>query len=97
MTQTILDQPQSAVWTLALDEIQSTGVKLRPNLPFSGPGDFTGARTAVTRAASLPLSMLLEPVAFDPLTVADDRDFLRLIAEQPTLPEAIRSRLAKLY
>ncbi len=37
-----LDAPQPVVWSLSLDEIQPTGVDLRPRLPFNGPRDFTG-------------------------------------------------------
>jgi 5-methylthioadenosine/S-adenosylhomocysteine deaminase len=43
------------------------------------------------------LSQLLVPIALDPLTVADDRNFLEEIAAQPNVPEAVRSRLAALY
>ena len=92
-----LDAPRPVVWSLALDEIESTGVDLRPRLPFAGPNDFTGPEPTALRAASAPLSTLLQPIALDPLTVADDADFLAAIAAQPNLPEAVRSGLAELY
>ena len=37
------------------------------------------------------------PIALDPLTVADDANFLTDIANQPNLPESIRTGLADLY
>ena len=91
-----LDAPQPVVWSLALDEIQSTGVDQRPRLPFAGPRDFTGPDLQAARAAVL-LSSLLQPIELDPLTVADDSNFLAEIAKQPNLPEAVRTGLAKLY
>jgi len=97
-----LDAPEPVVWSLALDEIQDTGVELRPRLPFSGPRDFTGPermarRGAVAAAASAPLSKILKPIKLDPLTVVDDRDFLDQIETQPNVPDAIRRGLRELY
>lgn len=91
------DMRESVVWTLALDEIQATGTDLRPRLPFNGPRDFTGPHRVLQRAAAAALSELLQPVALDPLTVADDPNFLTEIANQPNLPEPIRTGLARLY
>ena len=92
-----LDAPEPIVWSLALDEIQATAVDLRPRLPFDGPADFTGPERLPLMAPSVPLSVLLQPIALDPLTVADDRDFLSQIARQPNLPDAVRNGLAALY
>ena len=92
-----LDAPEPVVWSLALDEIQDTGVDFRPRLPLNGPRDFTGPERVSTRAVSAPLSTILEPVALDPLTVADDSDFLRSIENQPNLPAPVRKGLAGLY
>jgi len=91
-----LDAPQPVVWSLALDEIQPTGVEQRTRLPFDGPRDFTGPELFAARATT-PLSTLLQPIELDPLTVADDANFLARIAVQPNLPEAVRAGLAKLY
>lgn len=91
-----LDAPQPVVWSLALDEIQATGVGQRPQLPFEGPHDFTGPDLFAARA-SVALSTILQPVKLDPLTVADDPGFLTSIAAQPNVPEVIRIELAKLY
>ena len=49
------------------------------------------------RAASAPLSTILKPITLDPLTVADDPNFLLKIAGQPNVPEAVRNGLAQLY
>ncbi len=95
--QAVLDIREPVVWTLALDEIQDTGTDLRPRLPLNGPRDFTGSTRLSQRATALPLSQLLQPLALDPLTVADDSNFLTEIANQPNLPDPIRSNLATLY
>ena len=92
-----LDAPEPVVWSLALDEIRDTGVDQRPRLPFDGPRDFTGPERALLRAASAPLSTILQPITLDPLTVADDPNFLAEIASQPNVPEAVRNGLARLY
>ncbi|MFT3720549.1 amidohydrolase family protein [Pseudorhodoferax sp.] len=93
----MLDAPQPVVWSLALDEIQDTGVVLRPRLPFDGPADYSGVETVAARAPAPPLSAILEPIALDPLTVADDAQFLQRIAAQPNVPPAVRDNLASLY
>jgi 5-methylthioadenosine/S-adenosylhomocysteine deaminase len=92
-----LDAPQPVVWSLALDEIQDTGVDFRPRLPLNGPRDFTGPERMSMRAASAPLSTIVQPIVLDPLTVADDGNFLSAIANQPNLPKAVRTGLAGLY
>ena len=94
-----LDAPAPPVWSLALDEIQDRGVDLRPRLPFRGPGDFTGPERVVrgVTRASQPLSKILKPIRLDPLTVADDEDFLNAIEQQPNVPPPIRNGLRGLY
>lgn len=92
-----LDAPEPVVWSLALDEIQETGSDLRPRLPFNGPGDFTGPDTSAVRKVAAPLSTILQPIELDPLTVADDRNFLAQIASERNLPAAVRTGLADLY
>jgi len=93
----VLDRQEPVVWTLALDEIQATGTDLRPRLPLNGPRDFTGPDRIAQRAAAMPLSQLLQPITLDPLTMADDSNFLAEISNQPNLPEPIRTGLAQLY
>ena len=92
-----LDAPEPVVWSLALDEIQASPVNLRPRLPFGSPTDFTGPERVAAAATSVPLSKLLVPIALDPLTVADDADYLTAIENQPNVPEAIRAGLRALY
>jgi 5-methylthioadenosine/S-adenosylhomocysteine deaminase len=96
-TRLVLDCSRRPVWSLALDEIQDDGIDMRPRLPYAGPGDFTGPRIAAARASSKPLSELLTAMALDPLTVADDPDFMHRIAAEPNVPIAIRDGLALLY
>ncbi len=93
----VLDVERRPVWSLALDEIRDDGVDMRPRLPYAGPADFTGPRIALAKASSTPLSSLLTSIELDPLTVADDPDFLRRIAAEPNVPAAIRDGLALLY
>jgi len=94
---TAADAPRPVIWSLALDEIKDTGVDQRPRLPFAGPRDFTGPSLQVANATSSPLSMILGPIELDPLTVADDENFLARIAGEPNVPAAIRTGLAQLY
>ncbi len=75
------------MWFLALDEIEPTGSELRPRLP--GPqGRESGPRIGAAR--SVPLSQLVTPMTLDPLTVADDNDFLERVVAQTVLPEYVR-------
>jgi hypothetical protein len=94
-----LDAPARPVWSLALDEIQDRGEDLRPRLPFLGPRDFTGAKRAAANAglAAPLLSAILKPIRLDPLTVADDEDFLDAIEQQPNVPAPIKNGLRALY
>lgn len=70
-------------WTLALDEIEDTGVEIRPHLLATG--------MSVQDQPVNPTT--LKPVKLDPLTVADDSDFFEIIAKEPNLPEALKSAL----
>jgi len=97
VARTALDASRPVVWSLALDEIQATGVDQRPRLPFNGPRDFTGPKRVSPGVAATPLSKILQPITLDPLTVADDPDFLRKIANEPNVPDPIRVGLAQLY
>ncbi len=82
------------VWFLALDEIEPTGSELRPRLP--GPqGRESGPRIGVAR--SVPLSQLVTPMTLDPLTVADDNDFLERVVAQTVLPQYVRNQLPGMY
>jgi hypothetical protein len=88
--------PEPLVWSLALDELQATGVDLRPRLPLRGERNLTGPTRVAARAAA-PLSTVLKPLALDPLTVADDDTFLDRIGKQRNLPTFITRGLKQLY
>jgi hypothetical protein len=89
-------RPEPVVWQLALDELTHTGVDLRHHLPSAKGRKPTGA-TRVAAASTKKLSEILEPVDLDPLTVADDADFLASIGNQKNLPAFVRDHLAALY
>jgi 5-methylthioadenosine/S-adenosylhomocysteine deaminase len=95
----VLDAAATPVWSLALDEISSSGVELAPRLPYDGPNDFTGSTRAprVLAKSAPPLSTILKPIKLDPLTVADDANFLSQIRLQPNVPKPIRDGLSALY
>ncbi len=93
----VLDRPEPLVWTLALDEIQPTGVDLRPRLPFGKAQTRTGPQLTLARASAPPLSTILEALPLDALTVADDVGFLERMTQQRNLPEPIKQGLPLLY
>jgi len=82
------------IWFLALDELEPTGSELRHRLP-GAQGTGTGPRIGTARA--IPLSQLVGPMTLDPLTVADDSDFLDRVAAQTVLPEYVRNELKDMY
>ncbi len=83
-------------WALALDELRPTGVELRPRLPWRRRR--TGPELAPpVQAAGPPLSEILEPLELDPLTVADDHDFLDTIDGEPNPPDYLAPGLRALY
>ncbi|MDF0645205.1 MAG: amidohydrolase family protein [Nitrospira sp.] len=83
-------------WTLALDELEDSGVELRPRLPMRGERELTGALRGLDRAAAA-LSQVVEPLTLDPLTVADDPAFLTGIEAQPNLPDYVKAGLKRVY
>ena len=95
MTDRLL-RPGPPVWFLALDELESTGSELRPRLPGS-QGAVTGPRLGAPAARAVPLSQLVTPMTLDPLTVADDSDFLDRVAAQTVLPSYVRENLKDMY
>jgi 5-methylthioadenosine/S-adenosylhomocysteine deaminase len=82
------------VWFLALDELESTGSELRPRLPGAN-GRESGPQVGTGRA--VPLSQLVGPMTLDPLTVADDSEFLDRVEAQTVLPEFVRRKLKEMY
>jgi hypothetical protein len=82
-------------WVLALDELEDSGLDLRPRLPLPGEG-FTGPVRGLERAAA-PLSEIIEPIVLDPLTVADDPSFISRIEAQPNVPSYVKTGLKIIY
>ncbi|ADP84374.1 amidohydrolase [Pseudofrankia inefficax] len=85
-------------WRLALDEIEPTGLALRPHLPLrtgaarprettpneSPPGPFTHAAPAQ------------HPVALDQLTSQDDEEFRQILGAEHNLPDGFGKSLTDL-
>jgi len=92
-----LERAGEVVWSLALDEIEPTGLEMRPRLPWAGDGDFTGPSRGAGLEAAVPLAQRVAPVALDPLTVADDADYIDEITAQPNVPAEIRRGLRGLH
>lgn len=88
--------PVTQEWTLALDELEDSGMDLRPRLPLSGERELTGASRGLERTA-VPLSEIVVPLKLDPLTVADDSTFLDRIENQINLPNYVKTGLKTLY
>jgi cytosine/adenosine deaminase-related metal-dependent hydrolase len=88
--------PQPVTWRLALDELIPGGLELRPHLPAPRTRLPTGPTLAVA-AQRAPLSQLLKPLELDPVTVADDPDFLARIAAAKNLPAFLKTGLPTLY
>lgn len=85
---------RKVTWMLALDELEDAGANLRPRLPFAHV--HTGARPMMGKGTK-KLSEVVKPMALDPLTVADDADFIGRIEAQGNLPDAVRTRLRDFY
>ena len=79
-------------WSLVLDELVPTGMDVRPHLPLRGHPTMTEARGKV--AAKDPV---LQPLTLDPITVADDGDFLDEIGKETNLPDYVKEGLPQLY
>jgi 5-methylthioadenosine/S-adenosylhomocysteine deaminase len=88
-------EADEVVWGLALDELEPTGVELRPRVPLPGGSEPTGP--ALTEAKAKPLSEIVGPLGLDRLTVVDDSDWLDAIDKQQNLPEWLAPGLRKLY
>jgi 5-methylthioadenosine/S-adenosylhomocysteine deaminase len=83
-------------WGLALDELEPTGVELRPRVPLPGHTELTGP-SLVTAAPAKPLSEIIGPRKLDRLTVADDPHWLETIDNEGNLPPWLPPGLRELY
>jgi len=95
--QRMLAAPEGEVqWGLALDELEPTGLELRPRVPLPGQTTPTGP-SLLTTAAAAPLSQVLGPLTLDRLTVPDDPDWLDTISHEQNLPGWLAPGLSELY
>jgi 5-methylthioadenosine/S-adenosylhomocysteine deaminase len=95
--QRMLAAPAGEVqWGLALDELEPTGVELRPRVPLPGSNQPTGP-SLLTAAPALPLSEIVGPLKLDALTIVDDNDWLDAIGEERNLPAWLALGLRDLY
>jgi 5-methylthioadenosine/S-adenosylhomocysteine deaminase len=95
--QRLLAAPEGEVhWGLALDELEPTGMEVRPRVPLPGHTEPTGP-SLTTAAAAKPLSEIVGPLKLDRLTVVDDHSWLDTIDEESNLPAWLPSGLRKLY
>jgi 5-methylthioadenosine/S-adenosylhomocysteine deaminase len=83
-------------WGLALDELEPTGVELRPRAPLPGQTTPTGP-SLITAAPAKPLSQVVGPLKLDRLTVADDGDWLEGIKGEGNLPDWLKTGLPELF
>jgi 5-methylthioadenosine/S-adenosylhomocysteine deaminase len=89
-------------WFLALDEIEETGVELRPRLPFlehghTGPDRVPANVRSFMKAPAEPLSKILKQIELDPLTVADDEKYVDTIIGQKNLPPYVVNGIKGFY
>jgi 5-methylthioadenosine/S-adenosylhomocysteine deaminase len=79
---------------LALDEFEHTDFTQRPHLKLDGA--VTGPVDR-PQAGAPPISSLLSPIQLDPLTVADDADWLAAVGHEMNLPDYVAPGLRGLY
>jgi len=84
---------QPLTWYLALDELETTGMDLRPHLPINGHETMMAAKGQGIKAAPVKLKAL----DLDPVTVVDDESFLPLIKKEKNLPDFMKEGLPALY
>jgi cytosine/adenosine deaminase-related metal-dependent hydrolase len=83
---------QKPTWHLELDELEDTGFDLRTHFTSPGGGPTGAFRPA---AASVPPNLL--PLKLDPLSVADDPDFLATLTHETNLPSYMAPGIRALY
>jgi 5-methylthioadenosine/S-adenosylhomocysteine deaminase len=88
-------EQDEVIWGLALDELEPTGVELRPRVPL--PGESVPTGPSLGEAKAKPLSEVVGPLELDKLTVADDGDWFENLDKQPNLPDWVAAGLRKLY
>lgn len=79
------------VWTLELDELEDTGVEVRPRLPMAN------ALTGFARPMEIVAPSKLKPLQFDPITLVDDPDFIKRVGTEMNLPKYLAPGLKRAY
>jgi cytosine/adenosine deaminase-related metal-dependent hydrolase len=81
--------------TLALDEVEETGLSMRPNLPYRGAlaGPMLARASAATARPRPPLS----PQKLDPATFVDDDEYVDVLSRQPNLDAGLKDALYAAY
>lgn len=87
------EQPRKM--SLALDEMEETGMSMRPNLPYRGA--LTGPLLVRSAAASAKPKAPLQPAKLDPATFVDDGDYIDIISRQPNLTDELKDALYAAY
>lgn len=83
-------------WTLLLDQEEARDAVQRTYFR-EGAAGLEAQRASVTFSAAAAAAIPLQPLALDPLTVADDADFLPALKRQRNLPPALAEELSALY
>jgi hypothetical protein len=81
--------------SLALDEMEETGMSMRPNLPYRGA--LTGPLLVRAAAATAKPKAPLQPAKLDPATFVDDGDYIDIISRQPNLTDELKEALYAAY
>ena len=80
-----------------LDQEPMEGVSIRPHLPYGPEGTPTGVIEEAPMELAVPLSEIVVPVELDPLTAAEDVNFVPRLKAQRNLPAPIKDRLDTLF
>ncbi|MHA4809029.1 amidohydrolase family protein [Flavitalea flava] len=91
----LVQKPQ---WYLVLDHDEGEGESVRPHLPGDPPSTAEPLASAKFAAKLSPKKDLpVLPIRLDPLTVADDKQFFKLLKGQLNLPDIMKDGLEKMY
>jgi cytosine/adenosine deaminase-related metal-dependent hydrolase len=77
--------------TLALDEVEETGLSMRPNLPYRGA--LAGPMLVRASAARAKPKPPLQPQQLDPVSFVDDGEYIDIISRQPNLTDELKDAL----
>ena len=93
--QTVLGAIDAGATFLVLDHDDLPGEDQRPHMP-DPQGQLT-AEVSLPETVGTPLPDLLVPLELDPLTLADDGDFVDQLGRQKNLPAQLKSQLGSLF